>query len=98
MKYIMSKSDFINDFRKVRPDDFSYYALDALYDYFTQIEEATGMEIEFDPIAIACELTEFADFEEIQAAYDDIKTLEDLQDLTTVIEIPNSKGLIVQDC
>lgn len=43
----------------VRPDNFSYSALHALFDYFDEIEEDTGEEMELDVIGICCEYAEY---------------------------------------
>ena len=52
--------------------------------------------MEFDPIAIRCDFDEYKNLKEIKENYQDIESLEDLRDHTTVIEIPNSERLIVQ--
>jgi hypothetical protein len=50
----------------------------------------------FDPIAIRCDFDEYESLEDIKKSYQNIETLEDLQNNTTVIEIPNSDRLIIQ--
>jgi hypothetical protein len=67
-----------------------------LFEYFEQYEQDTGEEMEFDPIAIRCDFDEYESLEDIKKSYQDIETLEDLQNHTTVIEIPNSDRLIIQ--
>ena len=96
MKQTMNEFDFKNEFKKIRPDNFSYDGLTALYDYLIQYEENCDTELEFDPIAYCCEYTEFDSFKDVQINYD-IKTLEDLQDKTTVLKIPNSEKLVIQN-
>jgi len=34
---------------------FSYDGLNALFDFYEVLEDETGEQIEFDPIAICCE-------------------------------------------
>jgi hypothetical protein len=75
---------------------FSYEGATALFEYFEQYEQDTGEEMEFDPVAIRCDFDEYESLEEIKENYQDIETLEDLQNHTTVIEIPNSDRLIIQ--
>lgn len=58
MKTTLSKSQFISDFRAVRPDNFSYEALELLFDHFEELENSLEQEIEFDPIAICCDFDE----------------------------------------
>jgi hypothetical protein len=53
-------------------------------------------DIPFDPVAIRCDFHEYENFKEIKKDYQNIKTLDDLQSNTTVIEVPNSDRLIIQ--
>ena len=96
MKQTINEFDFKNEFKKIRPDNFSYDGLTALYDYLTQYEENCDTELEFDPIAYCCEYTEFDSFEDVKINYD-VKTLKELGDKTTVLKIPNTERLIIQN-
>ena len=78
-------------------DSFSYEGANTLFDYLEDYEEDCGEEIEYDPTAFRCEFTEYKSIEEIKENYNDIETLDELKDHTTVLEIPNSERLIVQD-
>ena len=51
---------------------------------------------EFDPIAYCCEYTEFDSFEDVKINYD-VKTLKELEDKTSIIKIPNTERLIIQN-
>jgi hypothetical protein len=75
---------------------FSREGARALFEYFEAYEEDTGEQMEFDPVAIRCDFDEYENLKAIQENYQDIETLEDLQNHTTVIEIPNSDRLIIQ--
>jgi len=92
---IMTKYDFQNDFMKVRPDQFSYKALQALWEHFEQYEEDTGEQIEFDPISICCDYSEYQDIKEIQENYPDIKSMKDLERETQVISFDG--GFVIQN-
>jgi len=96
MKQTMNEFDFKNEFKKIRPENFSYDGLTVLYDYLIQYEENTDQELEFDPIAYCCEYTEFDSFKDVQINYD-VKTLKELEDKTTVLKIPNSEKLVIQN-
>ena len=96
MKQTMNEFDFKNEFKKIRPDNFSYDGLTALYDYLIQYEENCDTELEFDPIAYCCEYTEFDSFKDVQINYD-VKTLKELGDKTSIIKIPNTERLIIQN-
>jgi hypothetical protein len=70
MKTNVSFSDFTNAFRNSdRKDQFSYEALELIFDYLDDYERETGEEIEFDIIAICCEWAEDTP-ENIAVAYD----------------------------
>ena len=97
MKTTVTEFDFVNDIMKVRPDNFTREALYALFDYFEQLENDTGEEIEFDPIAICCDFSEYDSLAEVKEAYDDIETIDDLNAYTTVIEVPKTDRLIIQN-
>lgn len=58
MKTTLSKDQFINEFRQIRPDNFSYEALETLFEYFEMMENDCDLEMEFDPIAICCDYSE----------------------------------------
>ena len=96
MKQTMNEFDFKNEFKKIRPDNFSYDGLTALYDYLIQYEEDCGTELEFDPIAYCCEFSEYENFKEVKQNYD-IKSFKELEDNTTVLKIPNTERLIIQN-
>ena len=92
----ITKTRFIDWFRnsEERKNQFSYFALDSLFDYLEELEEDNcrpAGQNEFDPIAICCEFTEYSNFEEFKKDYnhEEITDLETLRNFTTVIEIPN---------
>ena len=98
----VNQSRFLDVFRQVRPNQFSRNALVALFDYLDALEQELGEETEFDPIALCCDWTEYADPVGAAEAYDwkapeipegeerddtsDRKALEFLQDNTHVID------------
>jgi hypothetical protein len=96
MKQTMNEFDFKNEFKKIRPDNFSYDGLTALYDYLIQYEEDCGMELEFDPIAYCCEFSEYDSFEDVKKNYD-VEDLEHLEQNTIVLKIPNTSRFIIQN-
>lgn len=59
MKMTMNFSQFIDNWPESRKDQFSYGALRAIYDYYEEYEENTGEEVEYDPVAICCEWSEY---------------------------------------
>jgi len=92
MKDTITEYQFTDEMRK---HGFSYEGTKALFEYLTQFEEDCDQELEFDPIAFRCDFNEYEDFEELKKDYE-VEDLEELKNNTTVIEIPNSYGLIIQ--
>jgi predicted ArsR family transcriptional regulator len=92
-------SDFTNAFRNSdRAEQFSYEALELIFDYIEQYEDDTGEQIEFDMIALCCEwaeedaatLAQYYDFD--SAELDDVA--EAMRDATQVAGV-TSKGTVV---
>ena len=98
MHQYVTEHIFKDTMRRLRPNNFTWGGLSALFEYLEEYEEDTGFKIEFDPIAICCEFSEYADFKEIQEAYSNLE-LEDLEELhefaTHVIE--HDEGIIIRD-
>lgn len=109
MKRTLSYYDVVNEIWEVYDHQFSYAAAQALADYYLELEEDIGEEIELDAIAIACEWNEYGDEEELLEYYayvlnddwdeedDDEKleaVLDYLRDNTDVIEF--SGGYLVR--
>lgn len=77
MKKTISRGQFIDAFRgwDTYKDNFSYEGLQALYEYFEELEENTGEEIELDVVAICC------DFSEYESATEAVKEYGKLDDI-----------------
>jgi hypothetical protein len=84
MKKTLTKDTFRFLMNQIRPDNFSYEGQGVLFDYLEEYEDATGKQIEFDPIAFCCEYAE-AHFDEVANDYlgDDIEEqlMEDCEGL-----------------
>ena len=101
MKQSVTRFDFVDWFRgsDTYKRNFSYDGLNSLFDYFEELEEDMGQEIDFDPIAICCEFSEYENLNEIKESYSsvEINNIDDLRYHTNVIEIDDSDKLIIQD-
>ena len=101
MKQSVTRFDFVDWFRgsDTYKNNFSYDGLNSLFDYFEELEEDMGKEIDFDPIAICCEYSEYENLNEIKENYSsvEINDIDDLKYHTSVIEIENTDRLIIQD-
>mgnify|MGYP003678241021 FL=1 len=96
MKQNVSSSQFVNAIVGDDYNNMSYEGANALFEYLEDYEDSIGEELEFDSVAIRCEWAEYENLEAVLSDYDNIKTLEDLQDNTTVILIEDSDRLIIQ--
>ena len=70
---------------------FSYEGATALFEYYEDFEE----DIPFDPVSLRCDFNEYESFEELKKDYQGIETLDQLRDNTIVIEVPNTKKLVI---
>ena len=88
-------------FERHSPNNFSRNGLRSLFDWLEDFEEDTGEEIEFDPIALCCEYTEYEDLDEFKAnytceEYQDIEDWEGINDYTITIPV-GEKSFIIQN-
>ena len=86
MKQTVQEHDFIDAFKKIRPENFSYEGLQALFGYLEEYEESCDTEIELDVIAICCDFSEM-ELGDVLDQYDHIDTVEELEEHTTVIYV-----------
>ncbi len=92
MKETVTESAFVNAFDEAnRANNFSRAARRAMFEYFEEYEEDCGVEMDFDVIAICCEWSHYDTLQECLDQYDNINTLEDLRDHTTVIKVTEWK-------
>lgn len=95
----ISESDFRSEFAYMgRHENFSYNGLNSLYGYLNDCYTEED-PFELDVIALCVQFTEYDSLEEClqEIGNDDIKTLEDLQDHTIVIEIEGTEGIIISE-
>ena len=109
MKKSVSKYKFCSD--SALTDNFSNNGLEALFEWFEEYEDSCDEQIEYDPVAIRSDFTEFASIEEISNYYTEIplppeeldeddtdyeeEALEWLRDRTSVIVFEG--GIILQN-
>jgi len=68
MKITLTESEFINRFLAIR-GNFSREALAALFEHLGELEREMQEEVEFDPIGICCDWTEYDNALEAAEAY-----------------------------
>ena len=96
MKQTITESYFIDQLVGDEYNNMSYEGAKALFNWFEEFESDLDEEQEFDKVSIRCEFAEHDSIEDVLSEYDSIDSLEDLRDNTTVIEVPNSEKLIIQ--
>jgi len=103
MKKHINFYDFAESFYRMKRYNFSYEGLEALFNYFEDLEDSLEIEIEFDVIGICCNYTEYENLDEFKKDFTDEKfiDLESIQNETNVIcidseeEINQNKGRFI---
>ena len=91
----INEYDFLEAFKALRPDNFTTKGLTSLFEYLESLEDDIGTSIELDVIALCCDYAEYESLEEFQEDYGtDYKTLGDIQETTTVIEVDDNRFII----
>ena len=93
----INQNDFTHAFISLRPSNFSYEGLLALFDWFEELEDQGNEQMELDVIAICCDFSEYENLKEFQNDYgDEYESLEDIENTTTLIKIEDEEGFIIQ--
>jgi hypothetical protein len=79
----ITETQFIQAFRRQRPDNFSYEGLRQLYNFLYDLSEDTGQPIELDVIALCCDYSE-EPVNEVLANYG-LNAIDDLADNTVIV-------------
>jgi len=67
MKVTVTRDMFLEEIKKIRPENFSHRGLGALFDYLENLEPET----DFDPVAICCEFSEVKGVDDVGEYIDD---------------------------
>jgi len=87
---IMTETDFHNS--KVLRDAFSYEAINELFEWYEELSESC--DIEFDPLAIRCDWTEY-DADDLFEVYGYLLDYEEEQTTDRLMEILESNTTVV---
>ena len=97
MKQTINEYQFTEAFKRIRPNNFSYEGLKALFGWFEELENDTGEEMELDVIAICCEFTEYENLKQYNDEYNnECEEIDEIADDTTLIKIDNERFIIQQ--
>lgn len=93
MKTNVSEDNFVQAFQSLRPDNFSFAGLRALYQNLIELETDAGDEMELDVIALCCGFTEWENLKEFQDNHDanDYPDLDAINGATIVIPIDDER-------
>ena len=78
-------------------NNFSVEGLSSLYNYLVDLEEDQNTEFNFDPVAFACEYSEYDSLQEIIENYNSIDNIQDLENNTSIIPVVGTDRLIIQN-
>tara|TARA_R110000744_G_scaffold285369_1_gene396783 strand:- start:447 stop:779 length:333 start_codon:yes stop_codon:yes gene_type:complete len=106
MYHTISENEFLDAFRGGKTswsdtykNNFSYYALIALFESLENLEDDTGKERKFDRVELIGDYNEYDSLKEFHSEYSmpEVKTLDDLSDHTTVIKVddPDRVGAFI---
>lgn len=88
----VGKYEFVEELE----DMFSREVTEALFEFYSDLEEVTGKDMEFDPVAIRCDWTEYESFAEFSEEHPEV-TKSELLDSGTVIELEDGKLAVCSD-
>ena len=91
----INESEFIRQFRNIRPENFSIPALRALFEWLEDMERDTGEPMELDVIALCCDWSELTE-DEIRREYDHIDGITEAEDLDEMAEILNEETMVIE--
>lgn len=96
IKHIHS-SELYHDLKSMGRDNFSYDGANALQEYLEQLSEDMGENIEYDPIALCCEYSEYSSLEEFNEAYNSsspFDSWDEVAENTTVIRFGQGAAIV----
>lgn len=112
MKRTLSKNEAVALLLRDENASWSTYAAEALVDWITEVEDSTGTETEFCPVAIRCDWNEFQTLYSVAENYFNKTQLAELDKLpgdaqrdmileyldrkTNWIKLPDNAGYLVQ--
>ena len=91
----INKYQFVDEFNKIRPDNFSNEGLKALYDWIDEYYQESFEPYKLDVIAICCDFTEYDSLKQFNEEYNrDYNSIDDIVDDTILIRIDSERFII----
>lgn len=103
MTYIYTKLSTSDIIQELGKDEYAswhrnYDACKAIAEYLESMAEDTGEAIELDIVAIRCDYSLMDDLADFNKQYGkECENLDDIRELTTVIEIEGQEAFVIQD-
>lgn len=94
----INEYQFTEEFKRIRPNQFSYEGLKSLFNYLEEYEESTGESIELDVIGLCCDFSEYETLEEFQNEYgkEEYPTFNEIEYATEIIYVDSESFIIRQ--
>lgn len=93
----LHQARFAEEFKKIRKDNFSYGGLRLLFQHLDVLSDNIGEHIEFDPIALCCEFSEYS-LEEFNEDYDcELSSFDELDETGISHHILQEKRIEIID-
>ena len=91
----LTTNQAVNELMADEYANWSYEAATALVEWLEELEDSSGEPIEFDPVALRCEFSEYTATDLVEEYS---MTLEEIRDNTIVIELGTlkNKSFVVQ--
>ena len=90
--------DFMRRFEQspTYSNSFSYQALQALHNWYEELADSIGEDIQFDYVGICCDWSEYEkeELNQITILGYGLKNLEELEEATYVIKLDNGNVLV----
>ena len=91
----LSQSHFMDHFRHSRPDNFSYEALEALFNYYEELSDELGSDIPLDVIAVCLDWSEMTLDEMVDRYAGKYSDFDALSSDTTVLKLSEDSALVM---
>ena len=84
-----------------RGNYYSYEGFEAIFNHLIEVEEATGIETELDPVAVSGEFTEYEDIKSFNEDYGtnfaDVEELKSSEDYNVIGTFNFDKSFVIQE-
>lgn len=91
----LTRSQFADAFISIRPDNFTYEGLMALYDYFEDYSKAIDEDYNLDVIAVCCDFSEYESLQEVVDQHSNTFTADELQDDKKLLDYFNDRTTVI---